>query len=457
VDYYVDSSGGDDSNDGLSWANAWLTVNKAATTATGGDTVIYADGTYTLGSGQQSWNSGSSGNVITHQALNSRLAVWENSSDTVGQAGSVHMDGVSYVTLDGIWVHSGGYYTLYQIYLVGDSHHIEFNDVYLHSAADGHGMGLRYCHDILVDGCLVSPESMTYGAREGITIGTATTAGVDIVIQNTEVSRTSHGGIAIRHCLRVTIDNCHIHDTSSHNIILDTEGSGGIYVDDVEIKNSLLHDSGLWVSNDPPSWNKNGIYCCENATNILVHHNGIYNHGLAALFVSSKADGPVYLYNNTAYDCNLWDAAWIGDGYGYVHFYYDEAQTPYLHVKNNILYVTDQPRCRVLQVTDAILTAYFDADYNLYYVVPGGAQRIWINGTGYTSLADYQAAGYEAHTVIDDDPHFKNLGDNNFNIHRSSPAVNVGTNLGLGYPFRGPVPDIGAHEHHAFVVASIWS
>ena len=454
---YYCKTDGNDGLDGLSWANAWLTVNHAATTATGGDTVIYADGTYDIGTGQATWNSGSDGSIITHQALNSRLAVWENSDDTVGQAGSVQMDGVSYVTLDGIRVHSGGYYTLYQIYLIGDSHHIEFNDVYCYSAADGNGMALRYCHDIMIDGCLVSPESMTYGDREGISIGGATTPGVDITIQNTEISRTSHGGIAIRHCAGVVIDNCHIHDTSSHNIILDTEGTSDIYVDDVEIKNCDLEDSGLWVSDDPATWNKNGIYLCENCENIEIHHNDFHDHGRAALFVSSKADGPIYFYNNTAYNCNLEDVEWVGDGYGYIHFYYDEAQTPYLYVKNNIFYITDQVRCRVYHVTDSALTDYFDADYNLFYAVAEADQRIRIDGTDYTTFQDYLDDGYEAHTVINDDPDFIDAGSEDFRIHRSSPAVNAGVDLGLGYSFRGSVPDIGAHEHRvSTIIASIW-
>ena len=69
TDYYVKTDG-NDSLDGLSWDNAWLTVNKAATTATSADTIYYADGTYDIGAGQTSWNPGLDNNIITHQALN---------------------------------------------------------------------------------------------------------------------------------------------------------------------------------------------------------------------------------------------------------------------------------------------------------------------------------------------------------------------------------------------------
>lgn len=45
--YYVRSAGGNDVNDGLSFANGWATIQKAADTATGGDlALICADGTH---------------------------------------------------------------------------------------------------------------------------------------------------------------------------------------------------------------------------------------------------------------------------------------------------------------------------------------------------------------------------------------------------------------------------
>jgi hypothetical protein len=44
-DYYV-KTGGNDTLDGSSWANAWATVNKAATTVTDGNTIHIEHGTY---------------------------------------------------------------------------------------------------------------------------------------------------------------------------------------------------------------------------------------------------------------------------------------------------------------------------------------------------------------------------------------------------------------------------
>lgn len=45
-EYYVKASGGSDSNDGGSWANAWATIDKAATTVADGKTVHIGFGNY---------------------------------------------------------------------------------------------------------------------------------------------------------------------------------------------------------------------------------------------------------------------------------------------------------------------------------------------------------------------------------------------------------------------------
>lgn len=50
--YYVRASGGNDSNTGLSFAQAWATLTKAVATIAAGDTVLVcSDGTHTYGSG----------------------------------------------------------------------------------------------------------------------------------------------------------------------------------------------------------------------------------------------------------------------------------------------------------------------------------------------------------------------------------------------------------------------
>lgn len=54
-DFYIIASGGNDASDGQSWANAWATINKAATTVADGTTVHIGHGTY---------NSEPAGNTI---------------------------------------------------------------------------------------------------------------------------------------------------------------------------------------------------------------------------------------------------------------------------------------------------------------------------------------------------------------------------------------------------------
>lgn len=54
--YYVDGSGGNDSNDGLSWANAFKTIGKARDTAADGDDIYIKGGTLTF-TGAYSFNN----------------------------------------------------------------------------------------------------------------------------------------------------------------------------------------------------------------------------------------------------------------------------------------------------------------------------------------------------------------------------------------------------------------
>lgn len=67
--YYVKTDG-DDSKDGLSWANAWATLDKAFTSSLDGDTVVVNDGTYT---GADNRDVDAHGRDITLQSLNGPL------------------------------------------------------------------------------------------------------------------------------------------------------------------------------------------------------------------------------------------------------------------------------------------------------------------------------------------------------------------------------------------------
>jgi len=96
TNYYVDKDGvngtvGNDSNDGTSWATPWLTFSKGLATATAGDTVTVAAGTYLIGTAPESTaanppitNTGTATAPIlyTGQDLNNKPVITDRSDIT---------------------------------------------------------------------------------------------------------------------------------------------------------------------------------------------------------------------------------------------------------------------------------------------------------------------------------------------------------------------------------------
>lgn len=406
-----------------------------------GDSVIFKDGVYNVGVGQHAWPSGVPGKPITFRAENRHQAIWKQG----GNGDSVALSAVSYINFEDLVI-SGDIGMFSHVYLcrLDASDHIVFDHCKLINT-DGHPLAILHgSTDITVTGCLISPEHTTLGERDGIWIGGlgGASGNSNITIDNCEVQHIGHVGIAITEGSDIAISDCHIHDVSSHGIELDNYNRG-TSISDITISNCTINDSGLWIA--PADAANNGIRITDEAANIRVHHNVLFNHGLAGVFVETNAKGPVSVYHNTFYNCNLGNLDWIGDGYGYIHIYYNEAQTPEIAVKNNIFYVTNTDRCRVYHVTDRAMTAHFDADYNLLYADVSEDQRIRINGVNYTSFAAYKSAGYEPHTIINDAPGFQDADSGDFVVGAESPAVDTG--IDLGYPFSGAAPDIGAFEY----------
>lgn len=82
-DYYVKTNG-DDAKDGRSWANAWKTINKAATTVADGKTVHIGFGDYT---------AEPSGNKIAPQNVGtSGITYVPETADTGGGTGTVSIE-----------------------------------------------------------------------------------------------------------------------------------------------------------------------------------------------------------------------------------------------------------------------------------------------------------------------------------------------------------------------------
>ena len=111
TDYYVNNSwvGASDSNDGLADSNtsAWLTIQKAADTLVGGDTVHVIGGSV-YSENVSEWTSGSSGNCIVYQGVNSPVIDADGGTAFKLQSGASYINITGFNITDflyGVWLH----------------------------------------------------------------------------------------------------------------------------------------------------------------------------------------------------------------------------------------------------------------------------------------------------------------------------------------------------------------
>lgn len=123
-----------------------------------------------------------------------------------------------------------------------------------------------------------------------------------------------------------------------------------------------------------------------------------------------------------------------------------------LDVKNNIIGSTVKADIWYIRL-DGIYSGKIAIDYNLFWNSSKNLPFYLKN-----SFAEWQQQGYDNHSLINNNPLFRNLSgsfknDLDFSLQNGSPAVDAGTNVGLtsdyaGNPIYDP-PDIGAFEYVA--------
>jgi hypothetical protein len=129
--YYV-AKNGSNSNAGTE-AQPWLTIQKAASTLTAGDTVYVKAGTYR--EQVKPKNSGTAGNVITYAAYPGDTVIIDGTGVSSGSDGHglVELTGVSYVTIDGFEVQNED--TAGGIVGNGECHYIIVKNCIVHDTA----------------------------------------------------------------------------------------------------------------------------------------------------------------------------------------------------------------------------------------------------------------------------------------------------------------------------------
>jgi hypothetical protein len=271
---------------------------------------------------------------------------------------------------------------------------------------------------------------------------------------------------------RLEVKNCHI-----------SGASYCVYLDDLH--NARVHDNDLQPQGYAAT-STYGVYIASltSGDTAYVYNNRIHNfrHTLHTSFptvagIYSGSGQTVYIFNNFIWDwqtdgpdiygvyasngatycgfntIRMNDVANAGDIVG---LYVTTGTTHTLQTANNIIVMEETTdTCYGIWRLGGTLTA---SDYNCFY----GVSPLYYVGrsgnTDYATLADWQGAGYDAHSVAGD-PGFVAVGD----LHIDSTYLLV-NNVGLFVAevatdidgdVRNDPPDIGADEYHGLIMPDV--
>lgn len=380
--YYVDATGGDDSNEGKSETEAWQTIAKVnAATLNPGDQVLFKRGQTFAGTitpGQ----SGTLNHPITYGAYGSGDRPVINGA--ASRAFFVNINARSHIRCESLDF-SGSASTVQGV-VNYQSHDAYFYDCIFRDGGTSTNGFYAYTqtgaeiYNITLDSCIFHDNDAS-----GVTIGSVEGTGGphDCIIKNCTVY--SNGttawldhGIYVRH--GAIIENC----TCYNNTV-----GAGIKVNCQGVTNSPYLPT---VRNNICYSNFIGIVV-DNVDS-LIYNNLIYANTTAALNLSFDSDrSKIYyntLVNSTSGAYSLIRVESLPDG---------------VIFRNNLL-IQDAAvanlcifRC-INPVTIATLAGGNDFNYNLYYHDGTGSGGIGLDSGGERTWATWQAAGMEANGTI---------------------------------------------------------
>ena len=434
--YFAPAPLGDDANAGT-FIDPWETPQKALDEVAAGDTCHFADGTYTITATVTAMTTGTVGNVITIQATNSRGAIWDvNNANVARNLNATDMD---YYVFDGIVFEGNEVLEVSRSIQLETCDHFTFTDCEIFNTW-GYGIRADYCDFLTITDCEIHHE-ISHDPGGGFDVsrdGILARDGENLIITGTEVYNTSHLGIAIYGGTTTLIDDCYIHDTSSHAIWLGDGSSGPLDTLDVTVSYCRIDRAGTYAF-EPRS--KRGIVVAQNTGGILLLRNQIWDSDGQGIQVERTAIGPVYIYHNTLVN-NSTDS---GSDYGEISATDSDGDSlePEIIIRNNIIY---HEVSNVFFRFDQDARIGLTIDYNCEYDNDGDITSIIIIGDAtYNTFAAYAGGGWEPNSQLNADPLFTNRGAEDFTLQAGSPALNAGVDLGL--PYYGAAPDMGYWEY----------
>ncbi len=237
----------------------------------------------------------------------------------------------------------------------------------------------------------------------------------DNLVAHNLVERMSRYGITIKNGgLRNVIEYNHVHHTN-----LETYDTGGIEVTQQDrelrsgsvIRNNIVGDSVGWYAQGPDeslfkAW---AIYLDSYAGGYTVTNNITYRTSHGGIMLQGGKDNVVtnniFVESSAAQMC--------------VSNFRQNSTGEVL--ERNVIYWTD-PEAAVVRA-GRLLPETISIDHNLYWCP--GADEFKMAASGFASFADWQAAGYDADSLIED-PLFVAPEDDDYTLRPESPAFALG-------------------------------
>lgn len=415
--FYVDATAGNDANSGLTPAEAWQTIGKVnGETFLWGDRVLFKRGETWVGGAVElrlTW-SGAADYPITFAAYGTGAlpVLWMVFSPSAQ----------SYIALQDLDCNvNGGFAYAGQL----DLDHSALTNCTFRNATS-HGLQLDSpCDTVTISGC----EAYDNGDC-GFYLGTGTA-------------------------------NCIVEDCVAHDNGVDTSADHGIYfrqgADHIIRRNVCYNNAAGGIKlNESTDCIVERNYCYDNTEGIILTGGGGEPDALRNIIKNNIC------YSNTANGIQVladFDDGWIyhntlvnngGVGLG-SQLYFQIAGADNTIVENNILHqdnaVGNDPLLRIVDTATRNANTF---DNNLYYFRNGGADINYVDGVGWYTWAEWQAAGEDPNGLNADPLFVTDYTD--LHLRFGSPCRNqgaVGTGVTDDYDgvTRGSPPDIGAYEY----------
>ena len=408
ANYYVDAVNGNDINSGLSPSSAWQTINKVNNFSfASGDVIAFSRGEtftgYTLTPNRDNLTFTSYGNgdlpVIDAQNSLQFCVIWNHKNNITfsyikfynGTVECMDVNNANYLTIDSC-IFDGNFHEAQTAY-IGLSYYTHITKSVFQNAASG--------------GVYKNPHGLYLGG------------GGYQIVEYSKFLNNEGDGIHIN--VNVNPDG-----GVPHPIIRDNwfEGNSQNFQD--QASDSLEFYDNVIVDNPNVPYavgisfsyeSAYSQYCVRNSNvfnnTILMNdsntgHNAIMIYGLSAI-TNLTFKNNIILFTNS------------NQGNGY--FIYQQAGGGTVHFNNNLFFRT------------------------------GGSQSNFadLQNNTYNSFSSWQSTGNDANSVWAD-PLLANVASKIYTLLPGSPAINLGTNLGLNFDYNNNTfpnyrPDVGAFEH----------